>query len=411
MSYATNLRCRECGRDYQLVPAHICEFCFGPLEVTYDYAALAQAISREKISSALPTMWRYKDLLPVDSDDVVDIGTGFTPLLRAENLGRALGLENLYIKNDCLNPSYSFKDRVVSVAATKAREFGFGALACASTGNLACSVAAHAARAGLEAYVFIPADLEMGKILGAAIYAPTLVAVEGNYDEVNRLCNELADRYNWAFVNINMRAYYSEGSKTLGFEVAEQLGWRAPDCALVPVASGSLLTKIRKGLKELATLGLIEEPNTRFFATQPRGCSPVVTAYEAGSLDVKPVRPDTIVKSLAIGNPADGQYALRAVVESGGAAAAVTDQEVVEGMKLLAETEGIFSETSGGVVIGCLKKLVAAGVIKSHELTVAYITGAGFKTVEAVQESVVTPLAIKPSIASFEEALGRHRAR
>jgi threonine synthase len=404
MSYAKALRCRACGRQYPLDPVNVCEFCFGPLEVLYDYQALSRDISRRRIQKGPLTIWRYRDLLPVDSEPV-DISAGFTPLLKAENLGRVLGLKNLYIKNDCVNPSYSFKDRVVSVAATKAKEFGFEALACASTGNLACSVAAHAARANMKAYVFVPADLEQGKILGAAIYGPTLVAVEGNYDEVNRLCSELADRYPWAFVNINIRPYYSEGCKTMGYEVAEQLGWRAPDNAIVPVASGSLLVKIRKGLNELHQLGLIGPVRTRMFAAQAEGCSPVVTAFQSNSPTIKPVRPKTIAKSLAIGNPADGYYALKAMQESVGGGVASTDEEIVAGMRLLAETEGIFAETAGGVTIAGLKRLAAAGVLHPDEVTVAFVTAAGLKTLEAVADCSFTRLAIKPTLTSFEKAL------
>jgi threonine synthase len=346
-------------------------------------------------------MWRYKELLPV-SGEVVDIGTGFTPLTKADNLGRELGLRQLYLKNDCLNPTYSFKDRVVSVAATKAKEFGFSAIACASTGNLAGSVAAHAARAGLKAYIFIPADLEQGKILGAAIYNPTLVAVNGNYDEVNRLCSELADKYPWGFVNINIRPYYAEGAKTLGYEVAEQLGWRAPDHAVVPVASGALLVKIRKGLNELSSLGLIGPVSTRMHAAQAVGCSPVVEAFQAGTHIIRPVKPNTIAKSLAIGNPADGYYALKTIGQSGGAASAATDAEIVAGMKLLAESEGVFAETAGGVVISGLRHLAASGVIKRDDLVVVFITGCGLKTLEAVADSVVSPPIIQQTLASFE---------
>ncbi len=405
MSYAKALRCRECGREYPLAPINVCEFCFGPLEINYDYELLAKNISREKIASGPRSMWRYRDLLPVESEPV-DLGTGFTPLVKADNLGKAIGLKELYLKNDCVNPTYSFKDRVVSVAATKAKEFGFTALACASTGNLACSVAAHAAKANIKAFVFIPADLEMSKILGAAVYAPTLVAVEGNYDEVNRLCSELAEKYPWAFVNINIRPFYAEGSKTLGYEVAEQLGWRAPDNIVVPVASGSLFSKSFKGLKELYQLGLISQPHTRMHVTQAQGSSPIVAAYKAGSLHVHPVKPHTIAKSLAIGNPADGFYALQTIKESRGSAIAVTDQEVIDGMKLLAETEGIFAETAGGVVIAGLRNLAASGALKKEELTVVLVTGAGYKTIEAVADSVVKPVVIKPTLSSFEKALG-----
>jgi len=405
MSYAKALRCRECGREYPLEPIHVCEFCFGPLEVEYDYDAISQVISREKIAQGPIGMWRYRDLLPVDSEEVVDISAGFTPLIKADNLGREFGLRELYVKNDCVNPTYSFKDRVVSVAITKAKEFGFDTVACASTGNLACSVAAHAAKCGLKAYVFVPSDLEQGKMIGTAIYGPTLVAVNGNYDEVNRLCSEISDKYRWAFVNINIRPYYSEGSKTLGYEVAEQLGWRAPEHAVVPVASGSLLSKIWKGLNELALLGLIGPVKTRMYATQAEGSAPIVAAFRAGSTHVHPVRPNTIVKSLAIGNPAEGYFALKTIQESQGAACAVSDAEVVDGMKLLAETEGIFAETAGGVVVASLKRLAAEGAIKPDELTVAFITGCGLKTQEAIAGSLKPPLTIDANLASFEEAL------
>ena len=405
LSYATALRCRKCGREYPLEPLNLCDFCFSPLEISYDYKRMAKAVSQEKISGGPPNMWRYKDLLPVDGD-VVDIGTGFTPLVKTDNLGQKLGLEKLYIKNDCLNPTYSFKDRVVSVAITKAREFGFDTVACASTGNLAASVAAHAAKANIKSYVFIPADVEPGKLTGIAIYNPVLVTVEGSYDDVNRLCSQLVQRHNWGFININLRPYYAEGSKTLGYEVAEQLGWHAPDCVVAPSASGLLFTRIWKGLEELAMLGLIEPVNTHMYLTQAAGCSPIVNAFQAGSLHVHPVKPDTIAKSIAIGNPADGYYALRVARQSGGGACAVTDEELIEGMKLLAQTEGIFAEAAGGVVIAGLRKLVASGVIKRNELTVAFITGAGLKTQEAVAE-VVHPLTIQPTIESFEEAFDK----
>ncbi len=404
MSYATGLRCRACGRQYPLEPTNVCEFCFGPLEVSYDFKAISKVISRQKIQDGPLTIWRYRDLLPVDSE-IVDIHAGFTPLIKAKNLGRVLGLNNLYIKNDCVNPSYSFKDRVVSVAATKAREFGFEALACASTGNLACSVAAHAASAHMKAYVFVPADLEQGKIVGAAIYGPTLVAVDGNYDDVNRLCSELADRHPWAFVNINIRPYYSEGCKTMGYEVAEQLGWKAPDNAIVPVASGSLLVKIRKGFQEMHDLGLIGPVKTRMFAAQAEGCSTVAAAYKANNATITPVKPKTIAKSLAIGNPADGVYALKAIRESGGGAAASPDEEIVAGMRLLAETEGIFAETAGGVSIAALKGLAQSGALKPDDTTVVMITASGLKTLEAVSGCDFTRLVIKPTLNSFETAL------
>ena len=405
MAFVTGLRCRECGRDCPIEPINVCDFCFGPLEIVYDYDSIARVISRERISKGPLTMWRYQDLLPVDGKEAVDIDAGFTPLIKSKNLGKLLGLDNLYIKNDSVNPSFSFKDRVVSVAATKAREFGFDTLACASTGNLACSVAAHAARAGMKAVVFIPADLEHGKVIGAAIYGPMVVAVNGTYDEVNRLCSEVADSYNWAFVNINMRPYYAEGSKTLAYEVAEQMGWKLPRHAIVPTASGSLYTKIWKGFNELTSLGLLDGPvNTRMHLTQAAGCSPIVDAFQAEEDVIRPIRPDTVAKSLAIGNPADGIYALRVLRESQGTAFAAPEDEVVEGMKLLAETEGIFTETAGGVVISALKYLTKIGAIKREEPTVAYITGNGLKTQEAV-EGVVHPLPVNPTMSSFEQAL------
>jgi len=366
---------------------------------------MAKAVSRQRLAVGPVSMWRYRDLLPVDGE-VVDIGAGFTPLIKADNLGLELGLEQLYIKNDCLNPTYSFKDRVVSVAITKARECGFDTVACASTGNLAASVAAHAAKANMKSYVFVPSSVEQGKMVGTAIYNPVLVAVDGSYDDVNRLCTKLVERYSWGFININLRPYYAEGSKTLGYEVAEQLGWRAPDCVVAPAASGLLFTRIWKGLDEFSMLGLIGPVNTHMYLTQAAGSSPIVNAFEAGSLHVHPVEPKTIAKSIAVGNPADGDYALRVARQSGGAACAVTDEELVEGMKLLSQTEGIFAETAGGVVVAGLKKLVASGAIKKGELTVAFITGAGLKTQEAVAD-VVQPLTILPTLESFEEVLGK----
>ena len=421
MAFVSGLRCRECSREYPGEALNVCDFCFGPLEVVYDYATISEVVSRDRIAAGPLSIWRYHDLLPASGDDPVDIMAGFTPLLKARNLGERLGLKNLYIKNDSVNPSFSFKDRVVSVAATKAREFGFETIACASTGNLACSVAAHAARAGLRSVVFIPSDLERGKVIGAAVYGPTMVAVEGTYDEVNRLCSEVGDNYPWAFVNINMRPYYAEGSKTLGYEVAEQLGWRIPDHVVIPSASGAMFTKIWKGFNELACLGLLEGVDsmtfgpdqntvhhpaitTRMHMAQAEGCSPIVNAWTSGQTQVRPVRPDSIAKSLAIGNPADGIYALRVIKESDGSAYAVPEPEVVEGIKLLAETEGIFTETAGGVTVSALKYLAESGAIGADELTVAYITGNGLKTQEAVEE-VVNPLFIRPTMSSFEEAL------
>ncbi|MEE9583030.1 MAG: threonine synthase [Dehalococcoidales bacterium] len=404
MSYARALRCRKCGQEYPLKPLGLCAFCLSPLEVTYDYKAMAKGLSRKKFARGPQGMWRYRDMLPVE-DKEVDIGTGFTPLVKADRLGGELGLKQLYIKNDCLNPTYSFKDRVVSVAATKAREFGFSTIACASTGNLAASVAAHAAKADMKAYVFVPADVEPGKLVGIAIYKPVLVTVDGSYDDVNRLCAGLVQRHDWGFININLRPYYAEGSKTLGYEVAEQLGWRAPDCVVAPAASGLLFTRIWKGLDELAMLGLIAPVNTHMYVTQAAGSSPIVNAFQAGTQHVHPVTPDTIAKSIAIGNPADGYYALRVARQSGGGACAVSDEEAIAGIELLAQTEGVFAEAAGGVVIASLKKLAASGEIKRDELTVAFITGAGPRTQEVIKD-IVQPLVVRPTLESAEEVLG-----
>ena len=402
-----NLTCRECGAQYPIEPKHVCELCFGPLEVQYDYDVIASQISREKIERGPRSIWRYQDLLPVEGTPAVDIGAGYTPLVRAHNLAKKLGLSELYIKNDTANPTWSFKDRVVSTALSRAVEFGFDTAACASTGNLANSVAAHAARAGLKAYVFIPSDLESGKVMGSLIYNPNLVSVKGNYDEVNRLCAEIADRTDWAFVNVNVRPFYSEGSKTLAYEVAEQLNWTAPDHVVIPIASGSMLTKIHKGFNEFMKLGLIPQKDFRVSGAQAQGCSPVARAFAEGHDFVAPVKPKTIAKSLAIGNPADGIYALEVMRSTGGSAAAVTDEEIIEGIKLLAETEGIWAETAGGVTIAVLKKLVEAGKIRPDEKTVVYITGGGLKTQEAVAGHIGEPLQIDPNLASFEKALGR----
>jgi threonine synthase len=404
VAYVMGLRCRECSREYPVEALNVCDFCFGPLEVMYDYDAIARVISRQRITSGPLTLWRYQDLLPADHNEAVDIQAGFTPLIRSRNLAKVLGLEELYIKNDSVNPSFSFKDRVVTVAAAKALELGFDTIACASTGNLACAVAAHAARANLKAYVFIPADLERGKVLGAAIYGPTLVAVDGTYDDVNRLCSELADKYPWAFVNINVRPFYADGSKTLGYEVAEQLGWRSPAHTVVPAASGAMFTKIWKGLNEFAELGLIGAVHTKMHLAQARGCAPIAEAYQEGRLIIKPVKPNSIAKSLAIGNPADGYYALKTIEASGGSAVIAEEEEVAAGIKLLAETEGIFTEGAGGVVVSGLKRLVETGKIKPDEPTVVYITGNGLKTMEVV-EDVVNPLEIVPTVASFEDAI------
>jgi threonine synthase len=402
VTFIKQLSCRECGRAYEVAPLHVCEWCFGPLEAAYDYDAITASVTREKIAQGPSSIWRYADLLPADRGSAVDLGAGFTPLVRAERLAGALGLGELWIKNDTLNPTNSFKDRVVAVGLSKALEFGFKTAACASTGNLANSVAAHATRAGMKSYVFIPSNLESGKVIATAIYGGNVVAVDGNYDDVNRLCAELAGTYPWAFVNVNLRPYYAEGSKTLAFETAEQLGWRFPDHVVVPMASGSQLTKIRKGFEELAKVGLIdEEPSVRVSGAQALGCSPIAEAFLSGSDTIKPVKPDTIAKSLAIGNPADGYFALDVVRNSGGGMAAVTDAEIIDGMKLLARTEGIFTETAGGVTIATLKKLSEEGVIRPDECVVAYITGHGLKTLEALTGTVGPTATIAPTIDAF----------
>lgn len=405
----TALKCRECGETYDLGAKHVCEdVCFGPLEVAYDYDAIRRQVTRESIAAGPNSIWRYKAFLPVASENPIDVGTGMTPLLKANRLARRLGLKELYIKNDAVNmPTLSFKDRVVSVALTRAVELGFTTVSCASTGNLANSTAAIAAHAGLDCCVFIPSDLEAGKVLGTLIYDPTVMAVKGNYDQVNRLCSEVANTHGWGFVNINLRPYYSEGSKTLGFEVAEQLGWKLPDHIVAPLASGSLYGKIYKGFKEFAKVGLVEDKHVRFSGAQAEGCSPIYQAYKEGRDFITPVKPNTIAKSIAIGNPADGIYALDIAKKTNGNIEAVNDAEIVEGIKLLAETEGIFTETAGGTTIAVLKKLAEAGKINPDESTVAYITGNGLKTQEAVSGAIGETLLIEPKLDSFERAWER----
>jgi threonine synthase len=406
MAKVKGLICRECKKEYPAEPLHVCEFCFGPLEVNYNYEEIKKSISREKISKGPPSLWRYIDLLPVAGEGTVGLYSGFTPMVHAKNLGAAIGLDELYLKNDTVNhPTLSFKDRVVAVALTRAKEFGFDTVACASTGNLANAVSAQAAQARLNCYVFIPSDLEAAKILGNLIYKPTVVAVDGNYDDVNRLCAEIASRYRWAFVNVNIRPYYAEGSKTYGYEVMEQLGWRTPKHIVVPVASGSLLTKIWKAFNEFKKLGLIDSVDSKVHAAQAQGCSPVVTALKEKSEIIKPVKPKTIAKSLAIGNPADGIYAIDAIKESGGSGEAVTDSEIIEGIKLLARTEGIFTETAGGVTVAAAKKLIEKGVISKNESCVISITGNGLKTQEAVTGHIGKPYRIKANLDSFEQTL------
>lgn len=406
----THLQCKECGAEYEPLAKHVCEQCFGPLEVKYDYEAIGRQVTRTTIEAGPNSIWRYRAFLPVATENVIDVGTGMTPLIKSNRLARRLGLKNLYIKNDAVNmPTLSFKDRVVSVALSRARELGFATVSCASTGNLANSTAAIAAHAGLDCCVFIPADLEAGKVLGTLIYNPIVMAVEGNYDQVNRLCCEVANTQGWGFVNINLRPYYSEGSKTLGYEVAEQLGWQLPDHIVAPLASGSLFTKIYKGFQEFTKLGLVEGKPVRFSGAQADGCSPIAEAFRENRDFIKPVKPNTIAKSIAIGNPADGIYAVEIAKKTGGNIESVSDAEIIAGMKLLAETEGIFTETAGGTTIATLKKLVEAGKIDPEETTVAYITGNGLKTQEAIQGYINEPFTIQAKLDSFERAIERAR--
>ncbi|MFI5293449.1 MAG: threonine synthase [Thermodesulfovibrionales bacterium] len=406
MGHIKGLKCRECGREYPVEPIYVCEFCFGPLEVAYDYKSIAREINRKKIEKRGKNLWRYRELLPIDGEPQVGLDSGFTPLVKADNLAKVLGVDNLYIKDDTVvHPTLSFKDRVVAIALTKAKEFGFDTVACASTGNLAHSVSAHGARAGFKRFIFIPASLEASKITASLVYEPNLVAVDGNYDDVNRLCSEIANKYRWAFVNINIRPFYAEGSKTLGFEVIEQLGWKAPDNVVVPCASGSLLTKVWKSFKEFRDVGIIKELNTKVFAAQATGCSPITTAIKQGVDVIRPVKPDTIAKSLAIGNPADGYYASQVVKDTGGYGEDVSDQEIIDAIRLLARTEGIFAETAGGVTLASTRKLIEAGRIKRDEVTVICITGNGLKTQEALHGHTTALHHIKANLAAFEEVL------
>ncbi len=406
MEKVLGLKCRECERKYPKEPLHVCEFCFGPLEVDYNYEAIQKSISRRSIEQGPESLWRYIDLLPIDGEPTDGLNSGFTPLIRAKNLGDALGVKELYIKDDSVcHPTLSFKDRVVAIALSKSKEFNFDTVSCASTGNLANSVAANAAIANLKCYIFIPADLELGKIVASLVYAPTVVGIMGTYDEVNRLCSEIAGFYPWAFVNINIRPFYAEGSKTLCFELIEQLGWEAPDHIIAPAAGGSLVTKIGKALKEFHLLGLIEKPNTKIHVAQAEGCGPIVNTFKDNSDFVKPVKPDTIAKSLAIGNPADGIYAVDTVRNSGGAGEHANDDEIVEAIKLLAATEGIFTETAGGVTLAATQKLIESGNIGRDERIVIAITGNGFKTIEALENETDQPHIIAPQLNAFRKLM------
>ncbi len=400
---ATGLSCRECGARHELGPHYACPECFGPLEIAYDFPR----VTREQIAAGPPNIWRYQALLPVPSDitSSPNMEPGFTRLLKAGNLGRELGIDNLWVKDDSGNPTHSFKDRVVAIALSAARELGSKVFACPSTGNLANAVAAAGARAGIPTVVFIPHDLELPKIVASAIYTNRLVAVRGNYDDVNRLASEIAgEEDGWAFVNVNVRPYYAEGSKTLGYEVAEQLGWRIPDQVVIPVASGSQLTKVDKAFQELIRLGLVDDKPYRIFGAQASGCSPVSAAFKAGHDVVRPVRPDTIAKSLAIGNPADGPYVLDVCRRTGGAVEDIDDELVRQGIELLARTEGVFAETAGGVTVGVLKKLVESGQLDPHADTVVFNTGDGLKTLDAVADRVGPAATIDPSYAAFTAA-------
>src|SRR5277367_1715366 len=398
---ASGLVCRECGASYDLGPSHVCEMCFGPLEIAYDPDAQAQ-VTRSSIEAGPHSMWRYQGLLPVPP--LVDLRVGMTRLVPAPNLARELGMRSLWVKDDSGNPTHSFKDRVVAVAASAARALGYEVLACASTGNLANAVAAAAANSGLRSVVLIPQDLEPGKIVTTAIYGGTLVAVDGSYDDVNRLCAEVAGEVPWAFVNVNVRPFYAEGSKTVGYEIAEQLGWRLPQQVVVPIASGSLLTKVDKAWRELSNLGLVEPTDYKVFGAQSTGCSPVAAAFRAGHDVVAPVRPSGIAKSLAIGNPADGPYALDVVRRTGGAIEDVSDDEVIEGIALLARTTGIFGETAGGVTVATLRKLLATGQLDPAAETVILNTGDGLKTIDAVAPIGRPTATIPPSLQAFREA-------
>ena len=406
MKFVAGLVCHLCGATYPAEALWVCGECLGPLEVSYDYAAVRGVVSRSLIESRPQSLWRYRELLPVE-EPRTGLHSGFTPLVRATRLAREIGLDEIYIKDDSVNhPTFSYKDRVVSVAATRAVELGFRVFGCASTGNLAGSVAAHAARLGLPCYVFIPNDLEPAKILGAAIYEPHVVAVEGNYDDVNRLCTQIADRYGWGFANINLRAYYAEGAKTMGFEIAEQLGWRFPDHIVSPVAGGTLLPRIFKGLRELRDVGLVSGQLPKIHAAQPSGSAPVIKAIEAGLEFPEPVKPNTIAKSLAIGNPADGFQVVRVVGETGATGAMVSDEEILDAVQLLARTEGIFTEAAGGTTLAATRALIKRGAIKPHESVVVCITGNGYKTTEVISDRVALPTQIGRTLADFEQVVG-----
>jgi threonine synthase len=410
MSFVNGLKCRECGQAYDVQPLHVCEMCFGPLEVVYDYDGLRRTLTRERIEAGPPSLWRYRDLLPIEGEPVTGLVSGWTPLRRAPRLEREWGCSELWIKDDSVNcPTLSYKERVVSVAISKAVEFGFKTVGCASTGNLGNSVSAHAAAVGLEAYVMIPHDLEQGKVLGSQIFGPNLVRIRGNYDDVNRLCAEIADKYGWAIVNVNLRPFYTEGAKTFGFEVAEQLGWRLPRHMVVPTAGGTILPKVWKAFQELTQLGLVDETPCSIYSAQAAGCNPVVTAVHAGTDIIKPQKPNTIAKSIAIGNPADGYYVVQAVSESGGWAESASDEEIVAAIKQLARCEGIFTEPAGGTTVAVTKKLIEQGRINKDESVVISITGNGLKTQEAVLGKLDEGVIIDAKLREFDEVVVKQR--
>lgn len=406
MSYVKGLKCKECGHQAPILPLHVCEACFGPYEVEYDYERMRGRVTRKSIEAGPLSLWRYKDLLPVEGQPRTGFHSGYTPLKRADRLAKYLGVKELWIKDDSCNyPTYSYKERVVSVAITKAVEFGFDTVGCASTGNLANSTAAHAAQAGLKCYVMIPHDLEQGKVLGSLIFGPTMVRINGNYDDVNRLCTEIADKYGWAIVNVNLRPYYTEGAKTYGFEIAEQLGWRLPRHTIAPTAGGTILPKIYKAYQELIELGLVENNHPRIYSAQAAGCNPVVTAIHKGIDIIEPQKPRTIAKSIAIGNPADGYYVWHAVKDSGGWGESATDEEIVQSIRLLAELEGTWTEPAGGTTLAAAIKLIEQGRIPRDESICICITGNGLKTLEVVQDSLQRPRVIEPKLSAFDELL------
>ncbi len=412
MGYVNGLKCRECGRDYPKEPKHVCAYCFGPLEVDYDYDKIKSVLTRKVIESRGPNIWRYRELLPLDGDPVVGHHVGFTPLVKAENLGKLLGAPNLYIKNDSVNhPTFSFKDRVVAVALSKAKEFGFDTVACATTGNLGNSVAAHAVQGNFKSYIFMPATIEQTKIIGTLIYGINVVGINSNYDGVNRLCAEIADKYGWAIVNVNLRPFYAEGSKTYGHEIVEQLGWKPPKHVVVPMAGGSLILKIQKAIKEMKKIGLIDSDDTSFYGAQATGCAPISRAVKEDMEFIKPEKPNTIAHSIAIGNPADGHYSKEAIKGSGGWAEHVTDDELIEGIKLLAETEGIFTETAGGVTVAATRKLIEAGKIDPSESIVICITGNGLKTQEALAGQLKQPTIINADIKEVDKIVEEVNSR